>query len=93
MPSFIPERGSTLHLVGVCVNRIGREGSSPIYEERYCAFIDILGFTEMIGRLKSGAMTYIEMRDLLVSLGSSRLIDVGFDQSGLRLPSVSSDAI
>src|ERR1700686_950198 len=24
MPSFIPELGSTLHLVGVCVNRIGK---------------------------------------------------------------------
>src|SRR5271168_1927373 len=25
MPTFIPARGRTLHLAGVCVNRIGRE--------------------------------------------------------------------
>ncbi len=25
MPTFIPARGPTLHLVGVCVNRIGKE--------------------------------------------------------------------
>ena len=32
MPSFIPATGITLHLVGVCVNRIGVVLSSPITE-------------------------------------------------------------
>jgi hypothetical protein len=28
MPTFIPARGRTLHLAGVCVNRIGTQSSS-----------------------------------------------------------------
>ena len=28
MPNFIPVNGSTLHLVGICFNRIGMNGSS-----------------------------------------------------------------
>ena len=30
MPTFIPARGRTLHLAGVCVNRIGTVGSSSL---------------------------------------------------------------
>src|SRR5271154_1264238 len=32
MPTFIPARGRTLHLAGVCVNRIGRLRTLPIEE-------------------------------------------------------------
>jgi hypothetical protein len=30
MPTFIPARGCTLHLAGVCVNRIGRGKTTTI---------------------------------------------------------------
>jgi hypothetical protein len=30
MPTFIPARGRTLHLAGVCVNRIGTEDSYAV---------------------------------------------------------------
>jgi hypothetical protein len=36
MPSFIPALGSTLHLVGVCVNRIGKDH----FSEAYCLLGD-----------------------------------------------------
>jgi hypothetical protein len=35
------------------------------YEQRYCAFVDILGFSGLIGSLRGGDMSYDEIRDLL----------------------------
>jgi hypothetical protein len=35
------------------------------YEERYCAYIDILGFTKLMGDLRSGTVKYETIRDLL----------------------------
>jgi hypothetical protein len=37
----------------------------PTYEERYCAFIDILGFGELIEQLDNGAIALQALRDLL----------------------------
>ncbi len=36
MQSYIPANGSTLHLVGVCVNRIGKGGLSITLVESVC---------------------------------------------------------
>jgi hypothetical protein len=38
---------------------------APIYETRYCAFVDILGFGELIEKLDSGATPLQALRDLL----------------------------
>ena len=35
------------------------------YGERYCAFVDILGFRGLIGALGKGAISVVELRDLL----------------------------
>jgi hypothetical protein len=35
------------------------------YEERYCALLDILGFRELISDLRSGAVQFETIRDLL----------------------------
>ena len=35
------------------------------YEARYCAFVDILGFTGLVADLNAGRLTVPEMRDLL----------------------------
>jgi hypothetical protein len=35
------------------------------YSERYCAFVDILGFSELIARLTPGDGTFAQVRDLL----------------------------
>ena len=46
MPSFIPATGITLHLAGVCVNRIGVEGTT---------------FTEVVDQLRrSFALQYLK---------------------------------
>jgi hypothetical protein len=37
----------------------------PTYERRYCAFVDILGFKELIDKLDDGAIPLLSLRDLL----------------------------
>jgi hypothetical protein len=36
-----------------------------VYEERYCAFIDILGFTELISNIRRGHIRFEAVRDVL----------------------------
>jgi hypothetical protein len=33
------------------------QDQSPAYEERYCAYVDILGFTDLVAKLKSGTIS------------------------------------
>lgn len=40
-------------------------GKAVHYQERYCAFIDILGFRELIGRLNRGGLESEDVRELL----------------------------
>jgi hypothetical protein len=39
--------------------------TSHAYEERYCAFLDIMGFGQMVERLRSGQMPFQTLKDLL----------------------------
>jgi len=39
--------------------------SASAYEERYCAFVDILGFSELVAEIKSGRSSADSVRDLL----------------------------
>ena len=39
--------------------------AEPEYDERYCAFIDILGFGELISKLQYGDTPLHALRDLL----------------------------
>jgi hypothetical protein len=38
------------------------------YETRYCAFVDILGFTGALRELNRGSMSYVELREILKSV-------------------------
>jgi hypothetical protein len=40
----------------------------PTYHERYCAFVDILGFRELIGRLRQGNTPLDALRQLLAKV-------------------------
>jgi hypothetical protein len=61
------------------------------YEQRYCAFVDILGFSELIGRLAQGATPVDALRKLL---GTVHAEPTGkniksFKQSDLKAQSIS----
>ena len=67
------------------------------YEERYCAFVDILGFTELVGAVERGALGFSEVRDLLSIVRSIEedrgfAPRIGFHAANLRYQSIS-DAI
>jgi hypothetical protein len=61
----------------------------PIYEERYCAFVDILGFSELIGRLAKGSMTFQELRQLLDTIHSPVFVTHPIKDSDIRTQSIS----
>jgi hypothetical protein len=44
------------------------EGKSDAYETRYCAFVDILGFTSVIADLEKGSITFDYLREVLSSV-------------------------
>lgn len=63
------------------------------YEQRYCAFVDILGFTEYIRRLRPQTGEFLAVRDLLKAVhspGDDLLFKV--KNAGLRAQSIS-DAV
>jgi hypothetical protein len=64
------------------------------YELRYCAFVDVLGFSELVRRLDKGVMTPAEMRELLdiVHAPPSEYQTDVFSSSDLRAQSIS-DAV
>jgi hypothetical protein len=69
------------------------ETSSPIYEERYCAYIDILGFREMVNRLEHGTTPLEALRDLLEKIHNPPETNAGgLVQSDFRAQSIS-DAV
>lgn len=43
----------------------------PEYKERYCAFVDILGFRQLVERLKEGTTPFDALRDLLKRVHSA----------------------
>ena len=63
------------------------------YEERYCAFIDILGFGELIGKLQSGGTPLHILRELLSKIHNSPPTNAGaLARSDFRAQSIS-DAV
>jgi len=65
----------------------------PTYEDRYCAFVDILGFTDHIRSLRRGTGQFLVVRDLLREIhspGDALLKSVG--NADLRAQSIS-DAV
>jgi hypothetical protein len=63
------------------------------YEERYCAFVDILGFRELMAGLRGGAVHYETIRDLLRRIHSPydpQIVD--FEHCDFRAQSIS-DAV
>jgi hypothetical protein len=71
--------------------------SNPTYEERYCAFVDILGFKGLVSAVEHGTLSFTDLRDLLGlvrSTGEARGYSpqIGFHAADLRYQSIS-DAI
>ena len=65
----------------------------PTIDERYCAFMDILGFSELVDRLRKGTTEFEQLRDLLRSIHlPPTLQNANFRGSDLRTQSIS-DAI
>jgi hypothetical protein len=67
----------------------------PGYEQRYCAFIDILGFRELIGKLDRGELSFLtlmEMLDRIHRPARARVGDEMHQFSELRAQSIS-DAV
>jgi hypothetical protein len=63
------------------------------YEERYCAFVDILGFTDLIGDIKAGKVQFDAIRNLLQQIHSPRNSQVvGVGDTDFQAQSIS-DAI
>ena len=42
--------------------------AEPAYEQRYCAFVDILGFGELIDRLNQGQTSFRSLQELLTKV-------------------------
>jgi len=60
------------------------------YGERYCAYLDILGFRELIANLRNGAVQFETIRDLLRQIRSPydpEIID--FEHCDFRIQSIS----
>jgi hypothetical protein len=74
--------------------RIGnRPVSDPSYEQRYCAFVDILGFTDQIRSLRQGSGQFLAVRELLKAVHSpAEQLLRKVKNSGLRAQSIS-DAV
>jgi hypothetical protein len=71
--------------------------SEPAYEERYCAFVDILGFQGLVAELNRGALVVDQVRELLRAIQSPShdatfSKSIGVDDADLRQQSIS-DAI
>lgn len=64
------------------------------YEVRYCAFVDILGFSELVRRLEQGTISFTSLQDLLriVHAPPSEYQADVFKASDLRAQSIS-DAV
>jgi hypothetical protein len=65
-----------------------------LYEERYCAFVDILGFSELVARLSHGETPFWMLRDLLKIIHQPPKVEniKTFQGSDLRAQSIS-DAV
>jgi hypothetical protein len=65
----------------------------PTYHERFCAFVDILGFSGLIDKLAMGATEFEEVRGLLRTVHTrSGMRHDGFRDSDFRAQSIS-DAV
>ena len=65
----------------------------PDYEDRYCAYIDILGFRELIGRLDQGETPLLSLRDLLEKVHNPPPTNaLAIPQTDFRVQSIS-DAV
>lgn len=65
------------------------------YEDRYCAFIDILGFSQLVGELRNDPSRFVEIQQLLASIHEPPKFQVNAgrkQQSDLQAQSIS-DAI
>jgi hypothetical protein len=62
------------------------------YEERYCAFVDILGFSQLVEGLRDGSTSFTSLRELLTKLRKSRHVPDPFPDSDFRAQSIS-DAV
>ena len=62
------------------------------YGERYCAFVDILGFRELINRLGKGALSVREMRELLTTIHKPDGLSTQYWPTDFRTQSIS-DAV
>src|ERR1700733_13004521 len=77
---------ASLHPVGV----EGRMSDETRYEERYCAFVDILGFRQLIQRLEHGQVQFTFIRDLLRQIYSPQVSGcVDLDEMQFRAQSIS----
>jgi hypothetical protein len=67
----------------------------PGYEQRYCAFVDILGFRELIGMINKGDLSLLTLRELLNRVHKPariRVDDAVLKTAELRAQSIS-DAV
>lgn len=63
------------------------------YETRYCAFVDILGFSQIIGEVNRGTLRYEDLRATLQTVHEPPLADFpSFGDTGFRAQSIS-DAV
>jgi hypothetical protein len=65
----------------------------PVYQERYCALVDILAFSEVIARLADDPAQYKKLRNLLTRVYSPMMADPHlFHHTDFRAQSIS-DAV
>ena len=68
------------------------QGPSAFYHDRYCAFVDILGFRQLIERLGSEATQFESLRDLLARVHGAKSGYQNQSLSDFRAQSIS-DAV
>jgi hypothetical protein len=65
----------------------------PRYEERYCAYVDVLGFTQLVSQMRNGTIKAESLRDLLKQVHSPHdptFVNIG--NTDFRIQSIS-DAV
>jgi hypothetical protein len=68
--------------------------SDAEYRERYCAFVDILGFRDLIARLRSGAVSVANVRNVLSSMHSPpKGRKEAFGDNDFRVQSISDSVV
>lgn len=78
--------------MGAALLPVESQDRRPLYQDRYCAFVDILGFRQLIDRLKAESGQFESLRSLLARVHGAKSGNPDVQDSDFRAQSIS-DAV